>query len=98
MANETLTAKELATLASKRMQRNVTPKEFRRFIRSNASHDDSIISACGQGNRYAISVEDAKKLLDAFASWSATRGTSVPARSLAELESLVSDETDESES
>jgi len=89
MANETLTAKELAVLASKRMQRNVTPKEFRRFIRSQASRDDGIINACGQGNRYAIGVADAKKLLDAFASWSAERGTSVPARPLADLEKLI---------
>lgn len=60
MANET-TAKALATGCG------VDPKAFRRFIRSTARSDTPIISACGQGNRYAISQQEARKLVVAFA-------------------------------
>jgi len=55
-----VTAKELARMAG------VDPKRMRRFIRAQASEKGAIISACGQGNRYAISGADARKLVNAF--------------------------------
>jgi len=50
----TLTATELATYLG------VSPKALRRFIRSTGS-------ACGAGNRYGFSPDEAKALAEAFA-------------------------------
>lgn len=55
-----VTAKQLASMAG------VDGKRMRRFIRAQAAEKGSIISACGQGNRYVISAADARKLVSAF--------------------------------
>jgi hypothetical protein len=80
----TITAKELAVLCE------TDPKSMRRFIRSQAkAGDGAIIDACGQGNRYNIDVEDAKRLVNAFKASNRSHATNVPARSASELQDLV---------
>src|SRR4051794_2324146 len=56
MAQE-LAAKEVAAMLG------ITPKAFRRFVRSQAKTDAAIIGACGQGNRYGITQAEARKLV-----------------------------------
>jgi hypothetical protein len=48
-------------------QAGVDGKTFRSFVRRQASHANAIVSACGQGNRYDFSADEALALLDAFA-------------------------------
>lgn len=60
MAQTFVSAKALALAC------DTDAKSMRRFIRAQASKDDAIISACGQGNRYAITPAQAKRLVAAF--------------------------------
>jgi hypothetical protein len=86
------TAKEMALLCG------TDAKTFRRFVRSQAASDQPIINACGQGNRYTFDAETARRLRDAFGSWAERKRSNAPERSIADLESLISDdESDESD-
>lgn len=53
----TVTATEIAT------HLGINPKALRRFLRSDASP----LGACGKGNRYGFSPDEAKVLIAAFA-------------------------------
>jgi hypothetical protein len=83
------TAKEMAALCG------TDPKTFRRYVRAQATHDDAIASACGQGNRYGFDAEQARALRDGFAAWAASKGTHAPERTLAELEDALDDSGEE---
>lgn len=55
-----LAAKEVAAMLG------ITPKAFRRFVRTQAKTDAAIIGACGQGNRYGITQTEARRLVSAY--------------------------------
>lgn len=69
-----VTAKELAKMAG------TDGKRMRRFIRAQAQEKGAIIGACGQGNRYAISASDARKLVNAFWKANPSLAPKAPAR------------------
>lgn len=83
------TAKEMATLCG------TDAKTFRRFVRSQAASDTPIINACGQGNRYAFDAETARRLRDAFATWSDRKRTNAPERSLETLQTILGDDVND---
>lgn len=60
MTQQTFSAKEVAG------QLGINPKRFRAFVRTQAKGDAAIIGACGQGNRYGITKQDAAKLIAAY--------------------------------
>lgn len=64
-----LAAKEVASMLG------ITPKAFRRFVRTQAKTDAAIIGACGQGNRYGITQAEARRLVSAYRK---AHATSVP--------------------
>lgn len=85
----TFTAKELALLAG------TDAKTFRRYVRAQAASTTPIVHACGQGNRYGFSQEDAHALVEGFAAWRRTNGRKdAPARTLAELHALMQQDED----
>lgn len=83
-------AKDLAT------KLNVDAKTFRRYVRSQAKGNASIVSACGSGKRYDFSASEAKRLIAGYAEWAQSGGgqRSQPVRSLDEIDALLADNVD----